>query len=164
MLLGFAAFAAFWIWALFFASKEAFNRVNDRAWAERAEDICVRATEDRVALADLTRVEQATPELIARRAELVDESTDILDRMLDDVVAVEPSDEKGRNIVPMWEDDYRTYLQDRRNYADRLRASGGEYLPFTETPIEGIPISERIATFAAENEMSACAPPIDLSR
>ena len=28
----FAGFAAFWIWALFFASKEAVNRIGDRAW------------------------------------------------------------------------------------------------------------------------------------
>ena len=32
---------AFWIWALFFASKEAVNKINDTAWAERAETICV---------------------------------------------------------------------------------------------------------------------------
>jgi hypothetical protein len=156
-------FAAFWIWALFFASKEAVNRIDDRAWAERAESICVAATEERNALADLVRVEQATPELVARRADIVHTSTDILERMLDDVVAVEPSDPKGRGIVPLWEDEYRVYLQDRRNYADRLRASG-EYEPFTETPVDGIPISERLTTFAADNEMSTCAPPIDLSR
>ena len=28
-----AGFATFWIWALFFASKEAVNRVDDRDWA-----------------------------------------------------------------------------------------------------------------------------------
>jgi hypothetical protein len=156
-------FAAFWIWALFFASKEAVNRVGDRAWAERAESICVTATEERNALADLMRVEESTPELVARRAGIVETSTDILEAMLDDVVAVEPSDPKGQGIVPLWEDEYRTYLQDRRNYAERLRASG-EYEPFTETPVDGIPISERLSTFAADNEMSTCAPPIDLSR
>jgi hypothetical protein len=156
-------FAAFWIWALFFASKESVNRIDDRAWAERAEQICVDATEARIELTDLTRIDQAGPELIMRRAAIVDESTDILERMLDDVVAVDPSDEKGRGIVPLWEEEYRTYLQDRRNYADRLRASG-ENLPFTETPVQGIPISERLTTFAAENDMPACAPPIDLTR
>jgi hypothetical protein len=156
-------FAAFWIWALFFASKESVNRIDDRAWAERAESICLTATEERNALADLLRVEEPTPELVSRRADIVDTSTDVLERMLDDVVAVEPSDAKGQGIVPLWEEEYRVYLQDRRNYADRLRASG-EYEPFTETPVDGIPISERLATFAADNEMSTCAPPIDLTR
>lgn len=158
-----AAFAVFWIWALFFASKEAVNRIDDRAWAERAQTICIEATEERIALADLTRIDQAGPELIERRAEIVDESTDILEQMLDDVVAVAPTDEKGQGIVPLWEDEYRIYLGDRRAYADQLRASG-ENLAFYETAVDELPVSERLATFAGDNEMSACAPPIDLSR
>ena len=36
-------FAVFWIWALFFASKESINRIDDRAWAERAQGICEEA-------------------------------------------------------------------------------------------------------------------------
>ena len=41
-----------------------------------------------------------------------------------------PTDEKGRAIVPDWEADYRTYLQNRRDFADELR--GGENVPFRE--------------------------------
>lgn len=156
-------FAVFWIWALFFASKEAVNRIDDTAWAARAEAICVEANEARVELTDLTRIDQPTPELIERRADIVDESTDILDAMLDDVVATTPTDEKGQAIVPMWEAEYRTYLDDRRTYADQLRASG-DNLAFYETDADGIPISERIATFAGDNDMASCSPPIDLSR
>ena len=37
------SFSAFWIWALFFASKESINKIGDRAWAARAEAICVDA-------------------------------------------------------------------------------------------------------------------------
>ena len=158
-----AGFAAFWIWALFFASKEAVNRIDDRGWAERAQAICIEATEARIELADLTRIDQAGPELIYRRAEIVDESTDILEQMLDDVVAVTPTDEKGQGVVPLWEDEYRIYLEDRRAYADRLRETG-ENSAFYETAVDELPISERLATFAGDNEMAACAPPIDLSR
>lgn len=158
-----AAFAAFWIWALFFASKEAVNRIGDRAWAERAQAICIEATEARIELADLTRIDQAGPELIYRRAEIVDDSTDILEQMLDDVVAVAPTDEKGQGIVPLWDAEYRIYLEDRRAYADQLRETG-ENRAFYETAVDELPISERLATFAGDNEMSACAPPIDLSR
>ena len=158
-----AGFAVFWIWALFFASKESVNRIGDTAWAERAEAICLAATEARLELTDLTRIDRPTPELIERRADIVDESTDILAAMLDDVVAVQPADAKGRAIVPMWEAEYRTYLGDRRRYADQLRERG-DNLAFYETESEGLPISERIATFAGDNDMSSCAPPIDLSR
>jgi len=162
-LIGFTLFAAFWIWALFFASKEAVNRVGDREWAARAEAICVESAEARYELADLTVIDVDDPTAIERRAELVDRSTDILAVMLDDLVAVAPTDEKGQAIVPMWEAEYRTYLGDRRAYADRLRSTG-EYSEFYETAVDGLPISERLATFAGDNDMSACAPPADLDR
>jgi hypothetical protein len=142
---------AFWVWALFFAPKESINMIEDRAWAERAETICVaydpqiRAFEGR-ANADL-----------GVRADLVDESTDLLSQMLDEIVAVTPSDDKGQAIVPDWEADYRTLLDDRYRYADQLRS--GENVAFTETAIDGVPITERIEKFALDNRMPTCAPP-----
>jgi hypothetical protein len=141
----------FWIWALFFASKESINKIEDREWAARAEEICVRTDTELRALDDL-----ASPDL-AVRADLVDESTDLLSSMLDDIVAVTPSDEKGQAIVPDWEADYRVLLEDRYRYADRLR--GGENVAFTETAVDGVPITERIEKFTLDNEMPTCAPP-----
>jgi hypothetical protein len=155
-------FATFWTWALFFASKEAVNRIDDRAWAERAEQICQDATVERLELADFRLITDGGPELIRERAQIVERSTDIIVQMLDDIVAVTPSDEKGMAIVPLWENDYRTYIQDRYRYADQLRESG-ENLAFYETA-DGIPISERIETFAGDNDMPSCAPPRDLTR
>ncbi|HEY5663093.1 MAG TPA: hypothetical protein VIS05_03560 [Ilumatobacter sp.] len=163
MLVGIAAFATFWAWALFFASKEAVNKIDDVAWAARAEQICIEADAARLELVDLRPITEAVPELVLERADIVDRATDILDRMVDDIVAVAPADPKGRAIVPAWEADYRTYLQDRRNYTATLRAAG-ENSAFYESQVDGIPISERIATFAGDNEMAACAPPFDLTR
>ena len=91
------------------------------------------------------------------RADLVVQSTDLLSAMLDDVVAVPPADEKGRAIVPDWEADYRILLADRYAYAERLR--NGENVAFTETAVNGVPITERIETFAGDNEMPSCSPP-----
>jgi hypothetical protein len=159
---GAVAFVAFWTWALFFASKEAVNRVGDRAWAERAQAVCVTADGERLKLADFRELENATPEMIRERASIVDQATDVLEGMLDDVVATLPTDAKGREIVPLWEAEYRTYIGDRRAFADRLRASG-ENEAFYETEVE-LPISERLETFAGDNDMPACAPPRDLTR
>jgi hypothetical protein len=154
-------FVAFWTWALFFASKESVNKIEDRAWAERAEGICVAAEADREALADYRLLDGEDAAMLAERAAIVDRATDIVEAMLDDVVAVVPADAKGREIVPQWEADYRTYLQDRREYADQLRA--GEDVPFAETALDGIPISDKVEVFAGDNDMPTCAPPIDLS-
>lgn len=153
-------FAAFWVWALFFASKEAVNKFGDRAWAERAESICARAEVEREALADFRRVDDEDPAMVAERGDLTDRATDIVEAMLDEVVAVAPTDDKGQALVPLWEHDYRTYLADRRGYAEELRA--GRNVAFSETAVDGIPLSDKVATFAADNEMPSCAPPIDL--
>ena len=157
------AFVAFWTWALFFASKESVNKIDDRAWAERAESICATSTAERLELADFRVISDGGPEFIAERAEIVDAATDILEAMLDDVTAVPPSDEKGQGIVPLWADEYRTYLGDRRTFTARLRETL-ENVPFYETGAGGIPISERLETFADDNEMPSCAPPRDLTR
>jgi len=159
-LIGFAAFASFWIWALFFASKEGVNRIEDRAWVEQAQAICEQAADERTALANYTRLDEGGAELILQRADIVDEATESLARMLNSLEALPLTGEKGRAIIPMWIDEYRTYLGDRRNYTEQLRSTG-ENLPFYETANK-IPISERLATFAADNEMPACKPPLDL--
>ena len=148
---GIAGFVVFWVWALFFASKTAVNKIDDRAWAARAETTCagydvkVRALEA-----------QSSADLVVR-ADLVVESTDLLTAMLDEITAVAPTDEKGQAIVPAWEADYRTLLNDRYRYAEQLRS--GQDGPFTETAVDGVPITERIETFAGDNEMPSCAPP-----
>ena len=77
--------------------------------------------------------------------------------MLDDLEAVEPTDDKGRAIVPEWIADYRSLLAARYAYAEQLRA--GEDGPFLEPAKQGIPITEPIETFAGDNEMPSCAPP-----
>lgn len=156
-----AVIGVFWVWALFFASKEAVNKIDDRAWTERAEAICVDADAARAELVDLRQVDEGDAAMLAERGALIDRATDIVERMLDDVVAVSPTDAKGLDIVPRWEDDYRRYVADRRAYSDRLRA--GDSGPFTETATDGIPISEKVATFAVDNEMPTCSPPIDLT-
>ncbi len=155
------AFAGFWIWALFFASKEAVNRIGDRGWAERAQAICTEANLERENLADYRVVDESDPAMLVERGNLIDRVTDVIERMLDDVVAVQPKDEKGQAIVPLWEADYRTYLANRRDFADELRAGHNE--AFRETAVDGIPISDKLEVFAGDNDMPACAPPHDLS-
>ncbi len=142
---------AFWVWALLFASKEAVNKIEDTAWAARAEAICVEYD------VQLRALEAQASADTAVRADLVEESTDLLGRMLDDLVALTPSDEKGQAIVPDWEAEYRILLDDRYRYADRLRS--GENVAFTETAVNGVPITERIEKFTLDNEMPSCAPP-----
>lgn len=157
----FVLLGAMWIYALFFASKEVVNEITDRSWTNRAEAICSAAAQERIALADFTPLNQAGANALVERAKLVDLATDTLDRMLVQLEATKPTDAKGQALIPLWIIDYRTYIVDRRSYANQLRA--GTNVPFGETIVMGIPLSEKLSTFAADNFMTSCKPPMDLS-
>lgn len=150
-----------WLYAFVFASREAVNKIGDEEWTRRADARCLVAKQERMALADYRLITDPNTGGLARRADLVDAATDTLERMVADLRAVPPVDAKGRALIPMWLDDYDTYVADRRAYADQLRV--GDNSPFSESTFDGLPLGERITTFANDNRMRNCAPPIDLS-
>jgi hypothetical protein len=98
---------------------------------------------------------------LVERAALIDRATDTIESFVKEFRDRLPTDAKGRELVGLWLNDYEIYIADRREFSNNLRAGINEQ--FAETPIDGLPISEKIATFAADNEMSFCKPPIDLS-
>ena len=153
--------AGMWVYAFGFASKESVNRIGDAEWQQYAESRCDVAKRERIALADMRKVNEVGPDALRERADIVDKATDTIERAVDDIAGRPIADDKGRAIVPLWLADYRTYIEDRRQYADDLRAGVNE--PFAETKVDGIPISEKISTFAADNLMRSCTAPIDLS-
>ena len=152
---------AMWIYALFFASKVSINKIGDSSWKIAAEKICLVSENERMALIDLRKVKDSGANALSERAQIIDKATDSLERAVNALAALTISDAKGQALVPLWLKDYRTHISDRRGYTEKLRS--GVNKPFSETVIEGLPISEKIATFAADNAISSCAPPIDLS-
>lgn len=153
--------AAMWLYAFVFASKEAVNKIGDSGWQQFAEARCAEARAERLELADMRRLDDAGPDALRQRADIVDRATDTLETAIDAIAGRTPLDDKGRAIVPLWIADYRTYIEDRREYADDLRRGVND--PFAETQVDGIPLSEKISTFANDNLMKSCAAPIDLS-
>ena len=152
---------AMWIYAFGFASKESVNKIDDEAWTQRAEGICKQAMEKRLALADLRQISDAGVNALSERADLVDKATDTLEEAITEISEVSPSDAKGKAIVPLWIADYIRLIKDRRDYTALLRTGVNE--PFSESMFEGLPISEKISTFAADNRMTSCKIPMDLS-
>lgn len=151
-----------WIYAFGFASKESVNKIADDAWKARAEAHCQTAEDERFKLQDLTAMDPTDTAALRKKADLVEIATDSLERAINRIASDSPSDEKGKAIVPKWLADYRTYLQNRRDFIEALRtATRRPY--FAETEVEGVPISERIGKFARENNMKTCQPPLDLS-
>lgn len=157
----FGLLAVMWVYALFFASKEVANEIADQDWTKRANLICQDAAVERIKLADFRPINEAGTDALNERARLVDLATDTLDRMLVQLEQTTPTDAKGQALIPLWITDYRSYIDDRRAYAKELRL--GTNVPFGESIVMGIPLSEKIATFAADNFMKSCKPPMDLS-
>ena len=153
--------AVMWVYAFVFASRESVNLIGDKAWQQYAEKRCMQARLERAELADFRKIEDAGPGALARRADIVDKATQTIEDAIDDIAAQPVVDEKGQAIVPLWIADYRTYIQDRRDYAEMLRSGRND--PFAETRIDGLPLSEKVSTFATANRMPACQAPVDLS-
>lgn len=151
---------AMWVYAFVFASRESINKIDDADWTAQAQVRCEQAYEERSALANLERVDRDDPASLEIRAGLIEQATDSLSRMIDDIEAITPTSEKGKALVPKWIADYRTYVQDRRDYIQELRE--GRLPTFSESQVDSVPISERIGKFARENKMRACQPPIDM--
>lgn len=150
-----------WVYALFFASKQSINKFDDRDWASRAQARCLVARQERDLLADYRIVGQLGATALNQRADLVDQATDTIESFIVEFRAALPIDLKGIELVGLWLDDYEIYVKDRRAFAQDLR--NGINRQFAETPVDGLPLSEKLATFAADNEMANCKPPIDLS-
>ena len=157
-----AGIFAMWVYAFGFASRESINKIGDDAWKARAEAHCQQAENDRFALQDLTEMNPNDVAALKQKADIVEKATNSLEEAINKIAADMPSDEKGKALVPQWIADYRTYIQNRRDFVKTLRtATRRPY--FSETEVEGVPISERIGKFARENDMKTCQPPLDLS-
>lgn len=146
-----------WIYALFIYDPGLMiDELGDRTFPRDAEEICHRA---RVRIEKLPTAER-TPEP-ADRAAVIDEANDALRTMTAELTEVVPQGE-GRITVGIgeWIDDWNTYIDDRQDYADRLRADAGAR--FTETTKSNRQISRAIDAFAQVNRMNSCAVPGDV--
>ena len=155
-----AFIAWMWFYAFVLAPRESANNIADKEWSARAEATCSREASNRTSLADLAKIDPKDPAVVRKKGEIVDLATDTIERQVDAIEKDVPSTAKGRALVPEWIRDYRTYISDRRDYADSLMT--GTISEFAESQVEGVPISERIGKFARENHMPACQPPRDL--
>jgi hypothetical protein len=160
--LALVALVVMWVYIFFFADTTNPNRLPDRAWTERAQDICTGYAEEIDALPKAPTFAKIKPksDAMRQRAAVGQTATDLLTRMVSDLRASPSADAVTRDAVDRWLADYDTYLQDRRRHLARWAA--GEDPPFAETAVNGKPISLGMDDFADANGMSACAVPQDL--
>ena len=98
-----------------------------------------------------------------QRADIVDRATDILETMLDDIMAIPVDNDRDRQLLDVFDENYRIVIDDRRRYTASLRA--GDLVPYTETVVAGGPVSNVVLDFTAGvkgNDVPACSPPGEL--
>ncbi len=130
------------------------DRLDDPAFAVAAQARCSAALDD---VAVLPRaVATATAD---ERAEVVGTANEIFASMLDDLETLAPGGEDGE-LVRAWLADWHTYLGDRQAYVVALRSDPAAQLLVSAKDREQI--TEFLDAFAADNQMIACATPIDV--
>ncbi len=160
-----ALMAAMWIYYFFFASEEGVYQIQDPSWRATAQPICKAAQDERNALEDTTGgfIENPTIEQMAQRAAIVTQATDIVEKMLDQIVAIPVNNEKDQIRLQVFDENYRLIIADRRRYAENL--ANGNLVPYTETVVGGGPVTNVVLDFTAGvkgNEVPECSPPGEL--
>lgn len=167
VVLGCLVMVAMWSYYLLAADTEGVYQLRDDSWAAAARPVCAAAQSDRAALTDDSGgfITDPTIEQMRRRADVVDRATDILERMLDDIVAIPVDNDRDRAVIEVFDDHYRMVIDDRRRYAASLRA--GDDVPYTETVAAGGPVSNVVTDFTAGvkgNAVPECSPPRELGQ
>jgi hypothetical protein len=153
---------AMWVYAFGFASKTGVYYVTEKSWRTSAEQICVDATQRRLALADTTQgyIAKPTHAQMIQRADIVDRATDTLDKMIDDLDALPLVSSDNRERVTVFVKYYREITSDRRAYTARLRAF--DLQPYRETMVHGSPVTNTVIDFTTGNDVPHCMPPGEL--
>jgi len=161
-----ATLVAMWVFYFFFASDTGVYEIQDASWRQQASPICVAAQAERAELADIEGgyISNPTPEQILQRADVVDQATDIIERMLNDIGAIPVDNDDDRLRLATFEENYRIVIADRRRYTARLRQLNDER--YNETVVGGGPVSNVVFDFTAGvkgNDVPECSPPGDLT-
>ena len=151
------AIAAMWVYAFVFAPRDGVNPVRDKAWTDAVGARCTAASEQLKPLVFRTKITEDNkaadlPEFVSR----LDKAYAIINGMLNDIEAYPRTSDKAKVLVPQWMADYRLWEKDLKDWIEQLRA--GQIVKFgvavTDT---GIPVNERINTFATENRVKSCS-------
>lgn len=147
------------MWLYVFSGAAAQNtpdKLDDTEFTTAAEIRCAQAAEDLDALPPAAEADSATA-----RAAVLDEANLLLVDMAADLGALEVDNDRDRELVDLWLADWRTFIEDRGDYADELRVDDEAELLVTARG--GRQISLTIDRFAAAgiNNMESCMVPLD---
>jgi hypothetical protein len=156
--LGFAAVCfGLWVYALFVYDPGLLvDELADRTFPRAAEQVCAATLAE---LDTLPRAETAAS--AAERADTIDRADTLLLAMVADLRPLVPTEPpEAEEAVNEWLDDWETHIEDRQDYAARLRQDADAR--FTETAKGSRQISRAIDGYAQVNRMRSCETPGDV--
>lgn len=149
--------AGMWIYALWGYSGVP-GQMSDLTFSRTAQPIC-QATRESI---DKLPKAHTTPDVNVRAA-VVDQATDQLATMLDELQRQVPAAQPEHDMLQNWIGDWRIYLNDRREYTVQLRKDPMTRFAVTQSDRDKSQITGALDRFARINEMVACKIPDDLS-
>jgi hypothetical protein len=145
-------------WAVVFLGiprQENPDRLDDRAFVDRTIDRCDALLADLAELPNGSFIEGAE-----ERADVLDRATDRLEVMVEEIDADAPGGDDAKSVQG-WLADWRTYIGNRRDFAQRLREDPGARLLLDQS-LGGDSVDKPIEIFADVNDMPTCATPGDV--
>ncbi len=130
--------------------------LDDRAFVSRTETRCDELLADLDELPNGSFIEDAN-----QRADVLVEATDLVEDMVDAIEADAPRDGDDALSVQGWIKDWRTYIENRRDYAMRLRTDPEARLLLDQS-LGGDSVDKPIEVFAGVNGIPTCATPGDV--
>ena len=163
VMVGAIVIASFGVWAYAYsgsASREAPDTLGDPSYAALAEPTCAAA------VADLESLPNAlVADSNVERAGNIRQANDLLTSMVNDLeehlgVASVSLNERDDGITREWLADWRAYIADRDDYADRLEDDPAAILYVAA--VGGERLERRITRFANTNLIISCVTPSDV--
>ncbi len=157
------ALVSMWVYVLYLAfgpgRQPPIDRLADPSFAAAAEARCASA----LAVVDELPFADESPNAAAR-ADVIDQANAAFGAMLGDLdrlaVREVPAGDQRRRATE-WLADWRTYVADRQDYADRLRTDPGARLLVSPKAGQAEQVTEWIDEFAKANRMPSCVTPGD---
>lgn len=151
-----AGVVALWTFALTRQPEPPPDQLDDPRFAVDAEQLC-EATRSRL---DQLPIAYQTPDPVDR-ADVVDQTNAELEAMLAGLRNDVPSASRDQRMLDEWLTDWGAYLDNRSDYAERLRSEGDTRIYVAEK--DGRQITVAVDRFAEVNDMPSCRTPKDIS-
>ena len=147
----------FWTWIFSGApAKQNPDRLDDPVYVAKLEKQC-KALRD--GIAELPNAADMSTQ--AQRADVLDDANELVAGFIDRLEAGAPATGDASVSVKGWIADWKTYLADREDYANRLRTQPNAQLLLDRSTL-GDSVDKTIEIFSQVNQIPSCDTPGDV--